>query len=298
MREQDVFGTYHPIVNFLYFVLVIGCSMFVMHPVFLALSCLGGFAYYLYLKQWKAVKTALWMMLPVFIISAIVNPLFTHQGVTLILYFKNGNPLTLESILYGLAAGAMLVCVLNWFSCYQVVMTSDKFIYLFGKAIPAMSLILSMVFRFVPKFKAQIEKVSASQKCIGRDVTNGNVIDKARHGTKILSVMTTWALENSVETADSMKSRGYGLRGRNNFSIYRFDSRDRLVCTIMAVMAVIVIGGIMTKTVHFLYYPMIVMNESTVWSFLVYFCYGALCLLPLLMNVIEDIKWRYLTSKI
>ena len=68
-------------------------------------------------------------MLPVFLISAAVNPLFNHQGITLILYLKNGNPLTLESILYGLAAGVMLVSVLNWFSCYQVVMTSDKFIY-------------------------------------------------------------------------------------------------------------------------------------------------------------------------
>ena len=97
-------------------------------------------------------------------------------------------------------------------------MTSDKFIYLFGKAIPAVSLILSMVLRFVPRFKNQIEKTSDSQKCIGRDVTNGNVLARAKHGMKILSVMTTWALENSVETADSMKSRGYGLRGRNNFS--------------------------------------------------------------------------------
>lgn len=298
MKHQDVFATYHPIVNFLYFVMVIGCSMFIMHPVFLALSCMGGLAYYIYLNQWKAVKTALWMMLPVFVISAIVNPLFTHEGVTLILYFKNGNPLTLESILYGLAAGTMLVSVLNWFSCYQVVMTSDKFIYLFGKAIPAMSLILSMVFRFVPKFKNQIEKVSDAQKCIGRDVTNGTALQKARHGTKILSVMTTWALENSVETADSMKSRGYGLRGRNNFSIYRFDTRDKIICTMMVLMGLLVMGGIVTKTVHFLYYPMIVMNEQTPWAILVYVSYGVLCLLPLLMNVIEDIKWHYLTSKI
>ena len=272
--------------------------MFMMHPVFLVLSCLGGFSYYLYLKQWKAVKTALWMMLPVFLISALVNPLFTHEGVTLILYFKSGNPLTLESILYGLATGAMLVCVLNWFSCYQVVMTSDKFIYLFGKVIPAMSLILSMVFRFVPKFKTQIEKVSNSQKCIGRDVTNGNVLARARHGMKILSVMTTWALENSVETADSMKSRGYGLRGRNNFSIYRFDTRDKIMCAAMALMGVIVGAGIVTKTVSFLYYPMIVMNRNSVWAVIVYLCYGGLCLLPLIMNVIEDVKWHYLKSKI
>ena len=296
--KDDVFSGYHPAVNFLYFVLVIGCSMFVMHPIFLAFSCIGGMAYYVYLKKWKALKTALWMMLPVFLISAIINPLFTHKGVTIIAYFRNGNALTLESILYGLGAGVMLVSVLNWFSCYQVVMTSDKFIYLFGKVIPAMSLILSMVFRFVPKFQKQIEKVSDSQKCIGRDVTNGTVLNRAHHGMKILSVMTTWALENSVETADSMKSRGYGLRGRNNFSIYRFDTRDKIMTGGMAAMGLVVMVGIATKTVHFLYYPMIVINELTPWAAVVYLCYGALCLLPVVINVTEDIKWHYLKSKI
>ncbi len=296
--RQDVFAACHPAVNFLYFVLVIGCSMFVMHPVFLILSCLGGMAYYIYLSHWKALKTALWLMLPMFLITAIVNPLFTHQGVTLITYLPSGNPLTLESILYGLGAGAMLVCVINWFSCYQEVMTSDKFIYLFGKAIPAMSLVLSMVLRFVPKFKTQIEKVSNAQKCIGRDVTNGNVAARARHGMKILSIMTTWALENSVETADSMKSRGYGLRGRVNFSIYRFDSRDKLLCGFMGLMGLAVIAGIATKTVRFLYYPMVVMNDLTAGAVFCYVCYGMLCLLPVLMNVIEDIKWHYLKSKI
>ena len=296
--KKDVFSTYHPVVNFLYFVLVIGCSMFVMHPVFLACSCVGGLTYYLYLKQWKAIKTTLWMMLPVFLISALLNPLFTHEGMTLICYFPNGNPLTLESILYGIGTGLMLVAVLNWFSCYQVVMTSDKFIYLFGKIIPAMSLILAMVFRFVPKFKAQIEKVSTSQKCIGRDVTNGNVLARARHGMKILSVMTTWALENSVETADSMKSRGYGLRGRNNFSIYRFDTRDRIMVTLMGVMGLLVMLGIATKTVRFLYYPRVVMNPNNFWAILVYLCYACLCLLPLMMNLVEDVKWHYLKSKI
>ncbi len=296
--KQDAFAACHPAVNFFYFILVIGCSMFVMHPVFLFLSCLGGMAYYIYLKRWKAFKTALWLMLPVFLITAIVNPLFTHAGVTLLMYLPSGNPLTLESILYGLGAGAMLVCVINWFSCYQEVMTSDKFIYLFGRIIPAMSLVLSMVLRFVPKFKNQIEKVSNAQKCIGRDVTNGNVLERSRHGMKILSIMTTWALENSVETADSMKSRGYGLRGRVNFSIYRFDSRDKVLCGIMAAMGIVVIGGIATKTVRFLYYPMVTMNGINFGSVLVYVCYGALCLLPLMMNVIEDIKWHYLKSKI
>lgn len=295
---MDHFSTYHPFIIFLYFILVIGCSMFLMHPVFLTLSAMGGTVYYVYLKRGKALKTVLCLMLPVFLISAAVNPLFNHEGGTILCYLKSGNPLTLESIVYGLASGVMLVNVLNWFSCYQAVMTSDKFIYLFGKVIPAMSLILSMVFRFVPKFKNQITKVSESQKCIGRDVTNGNVLERSRHGMKILSIMTTWALENSVETADSMKSRGYGLRGRTNFSIYRFDTRDRMLLAALLFMGGAVIAGILTRELRFLYYPFIKMNAATPRAVILYFIYGGLCLLPTILNVIEDIKWHYLKSKI
>lgn len=296
--KKDVFSTFHPLVNFVYFVLVIGYAMFLMHPVFLGLSCAGGMIYYLYLQRWRAMKTALWMMIPVFLISAAVNPLFNHEGVTLILYLKNGNPLTLESILYGLATGVMLVSVLNWFFCYQAVMTSDKFIYLFGKIIPAMSLILSMILRFVPRFQEQIKKVSDSQKCIGRDVTNGNIIARAKHGMKILSVMTSWALENSVETADSMRSRGYGLRGRNNFSIYRFDTRDKIIFGILMFLGGCVFIGKISGSVNFLYYPMLRMNRNTLQAVIIYSCYGILCFLPTIMNMIEDLKWHYLKSKI
>ena len=279
---KDNFGTYHPIINFVYFVFVIGCSMFLRHPVFLGISCVSGFIYYIYLKGKKAFKTALWLMIPVFLISALVNPLFNHEGVTLLFYFRTGNPLTLESIVYGLAS----------------IMTSDKFIYLFGKLIPAMSLILSMVLRFVPKFKNQIEKVSDAQKCIGRDVTNGNTLAKAKHGMKILSIMTTWALENSVETADSMKSRGYGLRGRTNFSIYRFDTRDKRIFSVMAVAGLIVLGGIVTKKVYFLYFPMMEGNPLNWETLLIYVIYGGMCMLPMVINIVEDIKWHYLKSEI
>lgn len=295
---KDNFGTYHPIINLVYFVFVIGCSMFLRHPVFLAISCVSGFLYYSYLRGKKALKTTLWLMIPVFLISALVNPMFNHQGVTTLFYFRTGNPLTLESIVYGLVSGVMLVSVLNWFSCYQVIMTSDKFIYLFGRLIPAMSLILSMVLRFVPKFKNQITKVSDAQKCIGRDVTNGTMFTKAKHGMKILSIMTTWALENSVETADSMKSRGYGLRGRTNFSIYRFGTRDKWMIAVMLVAGAVVFGGIVTKRIYFVYFPMMEGNPLTGATLLIYVIYGGMCMLPMVMNVAEDIKWHYLKSEI
>ena len=125
----------------------------------------------------------------------------------------------------------MMVAVITWFSCCNVVMTSDKFVYLFGKLIPALSLILSMTLRFVPRFTAQIKVVTQAQRCVGRDVSSGSVRKRIHNGLTILSIVITWALENAIETADSMRSRGYGMAGRTAFSIYRLQRRDLIAAS-------------------------------------------------------------------
>ena len=159
---EDSFSGYHPVINFGYFVAVLLFSMFILHPVFLLVSLFAAFVYSGILKGWlKALKSAL-LCLPVIIIVMLINPLFNHYGVTILFYLNNGNPVTMESIVYGIFMGITLITVFIWFSCYSKVMTSDKFIFLFGRIIPALSLILSMVLRFVPKFIAEIKDRNVS----------------------------------------------------------------------------------------------------------------------------------------
>ena len=212
--NRDTFSSYHPAISMLYFVLVIGLTMFLNHPVCLGISLVCALTYSIYLKGKKAVRFNLVYMLPLLVITALINPAFSHQGVTILTYLPSGNPLTLESILYGIFAAFLLITVIAWFSCFNAVMTSDKFVYLFGRIIPALSLVLSMSLRFVPRFTAQIKVISNAQKCVGRDVSNGGLIKRVKHGIKILSILVTWALENAIDIADSMKDRGYGLPGR------------------------------------------------------------------------------------
>ena len=122
---KDTFSTYHPVLNMLYFCGTIGVTMFVVHPVILAISFICAVAYSVVLKGWKkTVKFNLLFSLPMMIIVALINPMFNHYGVTIIGYLHNGNPFTLESCVYGLVMAVMLVCTLVWFSCYTVVMTS------------------------------------------------------------------------------------------------------------------------------------------------------------------------------
>ncbi|QHI73878.1 DUF4430 domain-containing protein [Aminipila terrae] len=287
----DAFSSYHPFVNFLYFALVLFFSMVLMHPVCLTVSLIAAFWYSIYIKGKKAARFNFLILLPMLVVTAIINPAFNHAGITILTYLPNGNPLTLESILYGVAAATMLAAVICWFSCYNEVMTSDKFVYLFGRIIPALSLILSMILRFVPRFKAQIKVISNAQKCVGRDVSNGSVIQRAKNGITILSIMVTWALENAIETADSMRSRGYGLPGRTAFSIFHLDSRDKKALAAIAGLGLCVLAGQIFGILYFRYYPSMKGNPLEIFSYFPFIAYAGLCIVPIIINEQEKRQW-------
>ena len=296
IQNRDTFSSYHPIISFLYFALVLVFSMCFMHPACLCISLGAALCYSINLKGRKALGFSLKFLLPMLILAALVNPAFNHEGATILTYLPSGNPLTLESITYGVAAAMMLASVVTWFTCYNEVMTSDKFVYLFGRVIPALSLVLSMTLRFVPKFKAQMKIVSEAQRCVGRDVSDGSLFQRLRNGVTILSIMVTWSLENAIETADSMKSRGYGLSGRTAFSIYRFDDRDKAALWWLLCCGIYILAGWAAGGVYFRYYP--TMKGVPVSPFPISFllAYLALCLTPVFLNVREDRTWKRLQS--
>jgi energy-coupling factor transport system permease protein len=294
--NNDAFSGYHPAVNLLYFTCVAGFAMALAHPAFLAASLICALTYSVYVKGRKAVRFNLAYMLPMLVIAALINLAFNHEGATILAYLPSGNPLTLESVLFGVAAAVMLVTVISWFSCFNEVMTSDKFVYLFGRAIPTLSLVLAMALRFVPRFKAQLRVISDAQKCVGRDVSDGNILQKARHGTRILSIMITWALENAIEIADSMKGRGYGLPGRSAFSIFRLDRRDLGALAYILVCVGAVLAGNLAGICRFRWFPSI-RGDWTAASAAVLAAYIALGAFPMIVNIKEDLLWKSINSK-
>ena len=173
-------------------------------------------------------------------------------------------------------------------------MTTDKFIYLFGKIIPSLSLVLSMCLRFVPMFVRKLGIISDGQKCVGRSASNGSVIKRAKHGITIFSILVTWALENAIETADSMKCRGYGEKGRTAFSLYYFDRRD-LTCLIFMIGTFgMTLYGAMQGFTYANYNPVIVVKglPLTAGSFVVFASYGLFCLMPVIMELYDREVWK------
>lgn len=111
----------------------------------------------------------------------------------------------------------------------MTVMISDKFIYLFDRIIPALSLTLSGTLRFVTEYTNRLLAVAGVQWRLCRDVFKRAVLQRKETSITILSILITWVLKNAIKMADSAKSCGYGLLRRMAFSIYCLDSRDMML---------------------------------------------------------------------
>ena len=291
------FEKYHPLVNFLFFTFVILLSMFFLHPITLGISLLCSFAYS-FLRDGRKTFRLFFVLLPVCLGAAVINPLFSHEGVSILGYFPSGNPLTLESICYGFAAGGMLAAVMSWFSCYHRVMTGDKFIYLFGRIFPAASLLLSMILRFVPLFGARAREVFYSRACIGKGSAGKSVKHRVRQGGVALSSLITWSMEHAMETADSMAARGYGRPGRTSYSIYRIARRD-----LAALGWILLTGGCsavfgILGFYSYYYFPVMKSPISFEARLIPQFTYLLLCLTPVLIECWEEYRWKYWRSRI
>lgn len=293
---MKAFGNYHPFVLLIYFLSVLLVAMFISNPVLQTEALAGGILFCTVIHRKRENIGNLGFYIPLFLMIAITNPLFSHNGVTP-LFFLNGNPVTLEAFVYGISIAVMLIGVILWCKCYSEIMTSDKFLYLFGKAIPKLSLVLSMALRFIPMFKRQMHKVSRAQKAMGL-YSSKSFTDKIRSHMRVFMAMIAWSLENSIETSASMKARGYGLKGRTNFSLFHFYSGDAILLATCVLMLGITVSGVAMNETVFYFYPRISGLNLSVYAVIVYMAFGILSFIPFITEVKEALVWKYYISKI
>ena len=291
--RNDAFSKCHPAVNFLFFVGAIGMSVVIQHPMYLLSGIVTGGIYYLLLNGRKGWNTILWL-LPMFVFLTAINPLFNTLGETP-LFYVFGRPYTFEALLYGGALASMFVIMMLWFGCYNKVLTSDKFTSLFGNLIPAISLLLVMVFRMVPNFIRKTEQIIGARKSIGKGASEAaSTKEKLKDGMTVLGTLTSWALEGSVVTGDSMRARGYGSAKRTSFMIYRMTVADWWLLVVMAVLVTLTIlaavWGQMTAT----FTPKLQI-AATSWGIVAYTAY---LLIPTALSIKEAIQWHISRSRI
>lgn len=284
-----------PVVIAIYYVCVIGIAMFCMHPVFTALSLAGGITLFITLNTKKSLGMHLSFAL-LFLVLALINPIWYHNGVT-VLFVVNDSPITLEALLYGVCASAMMISVLYRFRTFTMIMTADKLMHVFGRFSPKISLILSMALRYVPLMRSQNAKIRSAQRALGiyRD---DNIADTLKGEARIFSILATWSLENGIITADSMEARGYGSKRRTSFTVWRFTFSDAVFLAVCIIPAAVVITAAALGETDFSFYPALSRISDTPLALAAYISYGVLSFLPAVLEWKEESRRKFLISRL
>lgn len=259
MREESgnepvaAFSMSHPAVPALYMVLTLGLTMFSMQPVLIALSLAGGLAYGFATRGAARTLGALRWQLPVILIIALVNPLFSASGSTE-LFHIGMRAVYLESMMYGLCVGGLFVASVLWFEAAASMLGYDKVLALLGNAAPVIALMISMCMRLIPQFLRRGRTVLAVQDAI--DVPGRAPADPVRSCLRASSVLMGWGMEDSLERADAMRSRGWGAASRRTtYARYRLRRGDVAALVGLAVFGAAAVAVAWTATTQYSFYP-------------------------------------------
>lgn len=288
-------GKWHPINSIIFFIIVLFSTMYATNLVITGISLLSSLTTFLLLHRGEKKGKYLLFYLIIGIIIIVTNPLFGQNGET-VLFNIGKYKYTLESLVYGGYASMMIVSILLWFSCYNKIITADKFLYLFGKVAPSTSITLTMGMRFIPEFLKRGKRIRQAQKNIG--ITSSDFKGKVVNASKQLSILVSASLENSMEVSNSMKARGYGLNKRTNYSTYKFRCGDFVQLVVQLLYIVIMIMSIIYKYTDFVYYPKLEKIDLGNDRIILYIVTFLFMMLPSIKEIWEDLKWKFLESKI
>jgi len=295
LRESE-FSRLHPLVNFVYLAGVVAITIISNNPIMLLIAFIASLIYSVVLCGIGGVKRNLFLMIPIVVFTVIIQPLFSHNGSTP-LYYINDNAVTLEMVLYGMTVSILLMSTIQWFSCYNVLITSDKFLYLFGRMIPSLALVISMIFRMIPLLRHRFTEIDEAQIAMGKKIRGIGLYERAKIFMKELSILISWSLESSIETSDSMESRGYGLKGRTSFHLFKWKKSDCVWLAVILWIIGVCIYGIVEKSVQVYYFPLFKMKELTITSYATFISFAILAIGPIIYDLGGKLKWRRLNSK-
>lgn len=297
LRRLPEFARLHPAVNFIYIAAVLTVSMLTLNPWILGISFTVSFFLGIFYNGRKMLVRNLMTEVPVFLFTVLIQPLFSRSGATPLFYI-NENAVTLEAYLYGIAIAVLLISMIQWCSCAHSLFTADKLMYLFGRLIPAMGLILSMILRFIPLMRSRYQQIHEGQAGLGRRITSVGIMAGMRLYLKEVSALISWSLEASIETAASMEARGYGIKGRTSYHLYRFSQSDAVAIIVIFVLFSTIIAGVLAGGTEVYYLPQIYFGKNADAAAV---CAGAFILLtcfPLFYEMKGAIQWHCLNSKI
>lgn len=289
---ESGFRGYHPYVIFFYYVCVAILAMYFKHPLFLIVALIilmfvtishdGGKS----LKRWAPI---LLLMSTIFIL---LNPFLVSRGTNVLFYFR-GKQVTLEATMYGIVMSLAIVIVLLMFISFNLILNGNKFLFIFSKVLPRTAFLIMLSIRFVPLLKERLEEINAVQRIRGLTIREGNLQNRAKNGLLMIQILLTWSLEEAIETAASMKSRGYGIGEKSSYIPYQMEKRDwGWLLTLCFLFLICITGGSLGYG-KIVIYPQLGTLHLYPLDWVLFVSMISLVSFPLLVEGREYLRWKY-----
>lgn len=233
--------------------IIIFCATNLFSLLFLAVSILAvllisKISLKVYLKNLKVI-------IPIIIITMLLNLLYTTDGTVLLEFWKI--KITTGGITRSVFMGSRVILLILIGSTLTYTTTPNdltdaierlllplKFIGL-GTAVHAMSMMMTIALRFIPTLVEETDKIINAQKARGADFENGKLKDRIKAIIPILIPLLISSVRRAYELAEAMESRCYnGGVGRIRMKVLKINSRDiiSIITVIVCCVAVFLIN--------------------------------------------------------
>lgn len=278
---------YHPMVDFIYFFSIILITSLCLNPLIIGISFLWSCIYIIKIKGIKKFFKLIGFLSIMMIFMVVINVLFNHKGLTVIMFLRNNNPITLEVIINSFFMSLIFSAVIFWYMYFNELFFSEKIIYITSKLSPKLSLVMSMAFNFIPKYKEKYIEVRDYRKALGINYA-GNFFYKIKEFSIIIFSVLSWSMENSIKISDSMRIKGYTGKNRSSFYIYRYNKRDYILLFLMIILIAVITLLIYKNPYLYWYYPRFYIKKSIVNIFIMLlFCF--LCSLQFFKKILRKV---------
>lgn len=291
------FRSFHPFVLLLYYIVIIAGLMMNQHPIFL----LSAFIFILIVNYMldKAVELSKWkyMILFLSLFVLVLTPIFSQQG-SIVLFEVFSRAFYLESLIQGVMIALTLSSILALFATFNIVITSDKFLYLFSRFFPKWAMILMLGLRFTPLFRKRLIAIQEVQELKGISMKDGKLREKAENGMQFIQTLLTYSLEEAIQTADSMSARGYGLGKRSQYESYPWKWRDMFFLLYLIFFSTVTVMGWKSGVSLLKLTPVLESIAITTSNWLYLAAWILLISLPIVTEGKEVLRWKYYPYKI
>jgi energy-coupling factor transport system permease protein len=221
------------------------------NPVILGAALVAVIAAGIAARVGPQLRRAAWIAVPLAVTIALINPVVSREGLTVIARFGKVLTLgeldvTLEATVYGLVLGLRALVLILAFALYSAAVDPDDVLRLFRRVSFRSALTATLATRMVPVLARDARRLADAQRC-----------RPARPAPRLALVraVASGALDRSLDVAATLEVRGYGVARRPPRARRPWSRHDLAFAAAAAGMVALVAGAAIAGVAGVTPYP-------------------------------------------